>query len=72
VLHTWVEATSAVYGLSGHEGGDIDKTLKRELWPYWEDATRPVHVPKEFPPDMDPTEQAQTYAQWRRRLFGAA
>ena len=66
------EATSAVYGLSGHEGGGIDKTLKRVLWPYWEDATRPVHVPKEFPPDMDPAEQARSYAEWRRRLFGAA
>ena len=65
------EATSAVYGLSGHEGGDIDNTLKRVLWPYWEDATRPVHVPKEFPPDMDPAEQTRTYAEWRRRLFGA-
>ena len=46
--------------------------LKRVLWPYWEDATRPVHVPKEFPPDMDDAEQARTYAEWRRRLFGAA
>jgi hypothetical protein len=66
------EATSAVYGLSGHEGGDIDKTLNRVLWPYWEDATRPVHVAKEFPPDMDPAEQARTHAEWRRRLFGTA
>ena len=66
------EATSAVYGLSGREGGDIDKTLNRVLWPYWEDATRPVHVPKEFPPDMDSAEQARTHAEWRRRLFGAA
>ena len=66
------EAASAVYGLSGHEGGDIDKTLKRVLWPYWEDATRPVHVPKEFPPDMDRAELARTHAEWRRRLFGTA
>jgi hypothetical protein len=66
------EATSAVYGLSGHEGGDIDRTLKRVLWPYWEDATRPVHVPKEFPPDMDPAERDWAHAEWRRRLFGAA
>jgi hypothetical protein len=64
------EATSAVYGLGGHEGGDIDKTLKRVLWPYWEDATRPVHVPKQFPSDMDPAERARTYADWRHRLFG--
>jgi hypothetical protein len=64
------EATSAVYGLSGHEGGDIEKTLKRVLWPYWEDATRPVHVPKEFAPDMAREEQARLYAEWQRRLFG--
>jgi hypothetical protein len=44
--------------------------LKRVLWPYWEDATRPVHVPKEFPPDMAPTEQARLHAEWERRLFG--
>jgi hypothetical protein len=64
------EATSAVYGLSGHEGGDIDKTLSRVLWPYWEDPTRPVHVPKEFPLDMAPAEQARNHAEWRRRVFG--
>src|SRR5262249_42993893 len=64
------EAIAAVYGLSGHEGGDIEKTLKRLLWPYWEDASRPVHVPKEFPADMDPTERARQYAEWRHRLFG--
>jgi hypothetical protein len=55
------EATSAVYGLSGHECGDIDRTLKHVLWPYWEDATPPVHVPKEFPPDMDPSERARSH-----------
>ena len=65
------EATSAVYGLSGHEGGDIEKTLKRVLWPYWEDTTRPVHVPKELSADMDPAQRALSYAEWRRRLFGA-
>jgi len=66
------EATSAVYGLSGHEGGDIEKTLKRVLWPYWEDATRPVHVPKEFAPDLVPAERARIYEEWHRRLFGTA
>jgi hypothetical protein len=65
------EATSAVYGLGGHEGGDIEKTLKRVLWPYWEDASRPVHVPKEFPPDMDGAERTRVHAEWRRRLFGS-
>jgi hypothetical protein len=66
------EAASAVYGLSGHEGGDIEKTLKRLLWPYWEDATRPVHVPKQFAPDIVPAEQARLFEDWRRRLFGPA
>ena len=66
------EAASPVYGLSGFEGGNLDRTLTRVLWPYWEDATRPVHVPKEFPPDMDAAEQERTHADWRRRLFGTA
>jgi hypothetical protein len=64
------EAASAIYGLNGFEGGNLEMTLKRVLWPYWEDATRPVHVPKELPPDMDAAEQERTYAEWRRRLFG--
>jgi len=64
------EATSAVYGLSGHEGGDIEKTLKRVLWPYWEDPTRPVHVPKEFPRDMAREEQHRLYEEWQHRLWG--
>ena len=66
------EASSAVYGLGGHEGGDIEKTLNRVLWPYWEDATRPVHVPKEFAPDMAPEERTRLHAEWERRLFGTA
>jgi hypothetical protein len=65
------EANSAVYDLGGSEGGDLDRTLTRVLWPYWEDATRPVHVPKHFPADMDPAEWERTHAEWRRRLFGA-
>jgi hypothetical protein len=64
------EAASAVYGLGGHEGGDIEKTLNRVLWPYWEDATRPVHVPKEFPRDIDREEQARLHKEWEHRLWG--
>src|SRR5436853_737462 len=64
------EATSAVYGLSGHEGGDIEKTLQRVLWPYWEDPTRRVDVPKDFAPEMAPEERARLYAEWAHRLFG--
>src|SRR5712691_9146211 len=64
------EATSSVSGLSGHEGGDIERTLKRVLWPYWEDPTRPVHVPKEFPRDMAREEQHRLYEEWQNRLWG--
>jgi len=66
------EATSAIYGLSGHEGGTLDRTLNKVLWPYWEDASRPVHVPKDFPPGMDRDQIQQTLHDLRRRLFGAA
>ena len=59
-----------MYGLGGHEGRNLEQTLKRVLSPYWEDATRPVHVPKDFPPDMPRPEQARLYAEWEHRLFG--
>ena len=65
------EATSAVYGLSGHESGTLDRTLNKVLWPYWEDPTRPIHVPKEFPPDMDRAEVRRTLDDLGRRLFGS-
>jgi hypothetical protein len=64
------EATSAVYGLSGHEGGTLDRTLTRVLWPYWEDPTRPVHVPKDFA-GMDAAEARRAMSALRQRLFGA-
>jgi len=66
---TRAEATSAVYGLSGQEGGTLDRTLARVLWPYWEDPTRPIHVPKDFPPGMD---GERTLTDLRQRLFGRA
>lgn len=64
------EATSAYYGLGGHEGGTLEQTLTRVLWPYWEDPTRPVHVPKSFPTDMPREEQHRLYEEWKRRLWG--
>jgi hypothetical protein len=64
------EATSAVYGLSGHESGTLERTLNKVLWPYWEDPTRPIHVPKEFPPSMDRAEVRRTLDDLGRRLFG--
>ena len=66
------EATSAVYGLCGHEGGTLERTLNKALWPYWEDPTRPIHVPKEFAPDMDRAEIRRTLEDVGRRLFGSA
>ena len=65
------EAISAVYGLSGHEGGTFERTLNKALWPYWEDPTRPIHVPKEFPPEMDRAEVQRTLDEVGRRLFGS-
>jgi hypothetical protein len=64
------EATSAVYGLSGHEGGTLDRALAKVLWPYWEDPTRPIHVPKDFPSGMDRTEVQRRLDDLGRRLFG--
>ena len=64
------EATSAVYGLSGHEAGTLERALNKVLWPYWEDPTRPIHVPKDFPPDMDRAEVRRTLDELGRRLFG--
>jgi len=64
------EATSAVYGLSGHEGGTLDRALAKALWPYWEDPTRPIHVPKDFPSGMDRTEVQRNLDDLGRRLFG--
>ena len=64
------EATSAVYGLSGHEGGTLDRALAKVLWPYWEDPTRPIHVPKDFPSGMDRTEVQRNLDDLGRRLFG--
>jgi len=68
---TRAEATSAVYGLAGHEGGTLERSLNKVLWPYWEDPTRPIHVPKEFPPDTDRTEIRRTLDDVHWRLFGA-
>jgi hypothetical protein len=64
------EATSAVYGLSGHEGGTLARALAKVLWPYWEDPTRPIHVPKDFPSGMDRTEVQRRLDDLGRRLFG--
>jgi hypothetical protein len=64
------EATSAVYGLSGHEAGTLERALAKVLWPYWEDPFRPIHVPKQFPSGMDRTEAQRTLDDLARRLFG--
>ena len=68
---TRAEATSAVYGLSGHEAGTLERKLNQVLWPYWQDPTRPIHVPKGFPPDTDTTEIQRALNDVHLRLFGA-
>lgn len=65
------EATSAVCGLSGQEGGTLDRMLNTVLWPYWKDPSRPAHLPKSFPPDMDKAEREKLYNDLHARMFGA-
>lgn len=65
------EATSAIYDIGG--GGDgltLDIALKKVLGPYWQDPTRPVHLPKMLP--ADPAESERLMSQLRERMFGSA
>ena len=65
---TRAEATSAVFGLDAQEGGTLDRVLNRILWAYWEDPTRPPHLPKDLPADA--AAAAATLAEIRQRMFG--
>lgn len=62
------EATSAVYDIGGREGLTLDVALKKVLSPYWQDPTRPVHLPKVFP--EDPAEHEKLMSELRQRMFG--
>ena len=64
------EAASSVYGIGGHEGRTLDQELKRRLWMYWEDPSRPVHL-EECPPGVTGTAARAFFDEQRRRLFGA-
>ena len=63
-------AVGASRQVSGHEGGDIEKTQARAV-AVLGGCDAPGARP-EFAAEMDPTERAQTDAAWRRRLFGSA
>jgi hypothetical protein len=62
------EATSAVYGIGGHEGLTLDIALNKVLYAYWRDPTIPVHLPKELP--ADPAEAQRVLKYWNDRLVG--
>lgn len=62
------EATSAIYDIGGREGLTLDVALKKVLGPYWQDPTRPVHLPKVFPDD--PVEYERLMSDLRERMFG--
>jgi hypothetical protein len=61
------EATSALYDIGGRDGLTLDIALKKVLGPYWQDPTRPVHLPKDLPagPESD-----RLMTQLRERMFG--
>lgn len=64
------EATSTIYDIGGREGLTLDIALKKVLGPYWQDATRPVHLPKVFPDD--PVESERLMSELRKRMFGSS
>ena len=61
------EATSAIYGFRPEEGRTLDTELNKVLHLYWEDPTRPVHLPKEFPGNEA---SRALYEQLKERMFG--
>lgn len=64
------EATSAVYDIGGRDGLTLDIALKKVLGPYWQDPTRPVHLPKVLP--ADPVESEHLMSELRERMFGSS
>ena len=64
------EATSAVDGLSGHEGLTLEIALNKVLHAYWRDPTIPPHLPKQLPDD--PAEAQAVIQHWKERLSGTA
>ena len=64
------EATSAVYGLGGHEGLTLEIALNKVLNAYWRDPTIPPHLPKQLPDDDAEAQAVIQY--WKERLYGTA
>jgi hypothetical protein len=64
------KATSAVFGIGGHEGLTLDIALNKVLHAYWRDPTIPAHLPKELP--VDRTEAQRLLKFWNDRLTGSA
>lgn len=62
------EASSTVYGIQPDNGGTLNSILDRVLSPYWEDPTRPPHLPKEWP--LDDTARAAALQEMTHRMFG--
>jgi hypothetical protein len=62
------EATSAVYGLGGHEGLTLEIALNKVLHAYWRDPTIPPHLPKQLPDDRAEAQAVIRY--WTDRLSG--
>jgi hypothetical protein len=64
------EATSAVYGLGGHEGLTLEIALNKVLNAYWRDPTIPPHLPKQLPDDRAEAQAVIRY--WNERMSGKA
>jgi hypothetical protein len=68
---TEAEASSAICGLSAHEGGTLERALRKVLWPYWQDPRRPAHMPKVLPAGLSEAEAHKMWEELHRRLFGS-
>lgn len=62
------EASSAIYGIRADCGSTLNSVLGRVLSPYWEDPTRPPHLPKELP--LDDAARAAVLQEIMQRMFG--
>ena len=65
------EATSAVYGIGGHEGLTLDIALNKVLHSYWRDPSIPAHLPKDKDLPADHDEAMALLQYWNGRLGGA-
>ena len=62
-------ASGSIHGIGGEDGRTLDQELKKRLWPYWEDPTRPVHL--DAPPAGASRDEARAFFEAQeKRLFG--